>query len=358
MKLLFCCLTYVNALVVPMKPSLDFFRNWHCLGIIDNIHFDRPYITNVGELPLAIWKNPVTQQLSSVINICRHMGSKLDNAVITNEGCLKCQYHGLEMSGSDTFGEVMEFQGKLFWSYNPLRPTPYKIPFYDNPSYETSHLVIDMGAGLVDSALNTMDIRHPEYVHRLGFGNSKPPTNIQQYLYKDAITKLPADRIGLAFDYCSNPVMRKLNNNMKTTKNFHMYMYPTFSWSRVSFKTESDQENHLIIGVNLLPLGPQKTRWFITVCHNYYVSEIQKKGVQMMAATILSQDYAQMSNQHPDNHLKQAMLLDHTFPDEDVVVWMRDMFHKYSYPTIDDCADLYKDYKMRADLTSSGHQTS
>jgi len=363
MKLLFCCLAYVGAIAVPIKQSLDFFRHWHCLGIIDHIHFDRPYIINVGELPLAIWKNPVTQQLSSVINICRHMGSKLDNAIITDQGCLKCQYHGLEMTDTDTFGEVMEFQGKLFWSYKPLRPTPYKIPFYDNPSYETSHLVIDMDAGLVDSALNTMDIRHPEYVHRLGFGNSNPPTNIQQYLYKNTTTKLPTDHIGLAFDYCSNPVMRKLNNNMKTTKNFHMYMYPTFSWSRVSFKqlhkgvrypedikTESDKENHLIIGVNLLPLGPQKTRWFITVCHNYYVSEIQKKGVQMMAATILRQDYEQMKNQHPDNHLKQAMLLDHTFPDEGAVVQLRHMFRKYNYPTMDDCTDLYKDYKMRSDL--------
>ena len=300
----------------------------------------------MGELPLAIWKNPVTQQLSSVINICRHMGSKLDNAIITNEGCLKCQYHGLEMSSTDTFGEVMEFQGKLFWSYKPLRPTPYKVPFYDNPSYETFHLVIDMDAGLVDSVLNTMDIRHPEYVHRLGFGNSKPPTNIQQYLYKDASTKLPSDHIGLSFDYCSNPIMSKLNNNMKTTKNFHMYVYPTFSWSRVSFKTIDNKENNLIIGVNLLPLGPEKTRWFITVCHNYYVSEIQKKFVQMMAATILGQDYAQMSNQYPDNKLKRAMLLEHTFPDEDVVVWIRDMFKKYRYPSIDDCTDLYKDYKM------------
>ena len=344
--LYFCIVAFVNSLFTPMKSSTDIFRHWHCLGIAENINFARPYIINVGELPLAIWKNPVTKQLSSVINICRHMGSKLNNAVITDEGCLKCQYHGLEMSGTDTFGEVMEFQGKLFWAYKPICPTPYKVPFYDNPSYETSHIVIDMGAGLVDSALNTMDIRHPEYVHRLGFGNQKPPTNIQTYLYKNPITKLQLDRIGLSFDYYSNRVMSKLNNNMKTSKNFHMYVYPTFSWSRVSL-----QEKHLIIGVNLLPLGPQKTRWFITVCHNYYVSEIQKKFVRLMAETILSQDYAQMKNQHPDDHLKRAMMLDHTFPDEDVVVCMRDMFNKYRYPTTEMCVDLYKDYNMRNDLT-------
>jgi phenylpropionate dioxygenase-like ring-hydroxylating dioxygenase large terminal subunit len=335
-----------------MKSSLDIFRHWHCLGVTDKINFARPYIINVGDLPLAIWKNPVTQQLSSVINVCRHMGSKLDNAVITDKGCLKCQYHGLEMSDADTFGEVVDFQGKLFWAYDPICPSPPKVPFYDNPSYMTSHLVIDMGAGLLDSALNTMDIRHPEYVHRLGFGSNRSPTNIQQYLYKDARTKLPLERIGLSFDYSSNPVMSKLHNDMKTTKNFHMYVYPTFSWSRVSFQGPGvNENNHLVIGVNLLPLEPQKTRWFITICHNYYVSELQRKFVQMMAATILSQDYAQMNNQYLDNNLKRTMMLDHRFPDEEVVVSMRDMFKQYRYPTIDMCTDLYKDYKMRNKLS-------
>jgi hypothetical protein len=43
-----------------MKSSMDIFLFGRC-------NFARPYIINVGELPLAIWKNPVTKQLSSVI---------------------------------------------------------------------------------------------------------------------------------------------------------------------------------------------------------------------------------------------------------------------------------------------------
>lgn len=342
------CLTYffpTSSLKPPtplsLNPSLKFFQNWHCLGIVENIDFTKPYRTNVGDLPLVVWKNPITQKLSTVINICRHMGSKLDNGVITQDGCLKCQYHGLEMSELDQFGETMEFQGKVFWSYKPERSEPYKIPFYDNPSYETSFLTMDMEAGLIDSALNTMDIRHPEYVHKLGFGSSNPPTNIRQYIYKDPKSKSYMDRIGLSFDYSSNVVMRKVNNDATITRNFHMYVYPTFSWSRVSLKNNK----HLIVAVNLLPLGPHKTRWFVTICHNYHVSTLNKKFVQMMAATILSQDYVQMYNQHPDDHLRQAMMLDYTFPDEDAIVWLRNSFEKYQYPTTEICAELYNDSK-------------
>jgi hypothetical protein len=52
-------------------------------------------------------------------------------------------------------------------------------------------------------------------------------------------------------------------------------------------------------------------------------------------------------------------MLDHRFPDEEVVVSMRDMFKQYRYPTIDMCTDLYKDYKMRNKLSklSTDHLT-
>ena len=56
-----------------LKPSLKFFQNWHCLGIVDKIDFTKPYSINVGDLPLVVWKNPNTQKISTVINICRHM---------------------------------------------------------------------------------------------------------------------------------------------------------------------------------------------------------------------------------------------------------------------------------------------
>jgi len=329
------------------KKNLDFFKQWHCLGVNNHIDFSKPYKINVGDLPLVVWKNPLTQELTTTINICNHMGSKLDNGVITPAGCLKCQYHGKEFSNLDKFGDTILFQDKVFWSYDADKPLPYSVPFYDNKNYETSILTFDMECSLLDGAMNVMDIRHPEFVHKFGFGSMTPPTKIQQHLYKHPDHKLSLDKIGLSFDYQSNMVMRKMNDNAKTTHNFHMFAYPVFSWSRVSF-----DDKHLIIAVNMLPIAPKKTRWFVTIGYNYYTTPLQKKFVEMMACTILNQDSVQMKNQHPDDRLKWAMLLDHTFPDEEVLTAIRKMFkqYQYQYPTTEDCVDLYKDYKMKKKL--------
>lgn len=326
---------------IAFSYSTDFFRNWNCLGIRENIDFSVPYKANIGDLPLVIWKNPKTEKILSSINVCKHMGSKLDNGIITEAGCLKCQYHGLEMSESDTFGEIKEHEGKLFWSHTPLKSVPDSVPFYNHLNFEKSFLQIDMDSSLTDSAYNTMDIRHPEYVHNkiVGFGSSIPPENIKYFRYNTDM-----NRIGMSFDYSSNSMMRAINNNIKKTNNFHMFVYPTFSWSKVSFST-----NHLIIGVNLLPIGENKTRWFVTLCHNYYTTKFGKNFVQLMANTILSQDYIQMKNQYCNDKLKNEMLFTHIFKDEEPILELKKMFDTYKYPDIDACVELYrKDKDMKS----------
>jgi hypothetical protein len=311
----------------------SFFRSWHCIGIKNNIDFSIPYKINIGDLPLVLWKDEKRNQLLTTVNICKHMGSSLDNGKITGDGCLKCQYHGLEFSDKDTFGKTVEFQGKLFWSYKPICETPDNLPFYDDKNYVKSFLQIDMYSSLQDSAYNTMDVRHPEYVHRLGFGSNETPKNIRQYMYDEKT-------IGLDFEYLSNKVMRSLNNHVKSTKNSHIFSYPSFSYSKVSF-----DDNHLIIGVNLLPLAPKKTRWYITICHNYQKSKVGQDFMKVLASTILNQDYFQMRNQYKENALKKEILFQHVFPEEEVILWINDMFNQYEYPDIEQCAELYKDYK-------------
>lgn len=313
----------------------NMFRHWTCLGIQNTMDFSRPFSINVGDLPLVLWKNHNTGKIQSTVNICKHMGSRLDNGIITDTGCLKCKYHGLEFSGKDNFGEIAEHEGKIFWAYEPIEKIPHKIPFFNNKDYIHSFLQIDMEGSLVDSALNSVDLRHPEFVHNLGFGNSIPPTDIHQYLYKD-LTGSPT-RVGLAFKYESNKLMRKFNDNTKSTQNFHMFVYPTYTWSRVSFDNK-----HLIVAVNMLPLEKKKTRWFVTLCHNYYQSNIQKNFMKMLASTILSQDYVQMQYQAPENVLKKSIMFEHVFNDEEVILWLYKIFENYKYPDIEICADLYK----------------
>jgi phenylpropionate dioxygenase-like ring-hydroxylating dioxygenase large terminal subunit len=336
---LFAVVTICLVTSSSVVSYLSIFNEWTCIGIKSNIDFTQPYKAKIGDLPLVIWKDRAQNRLISAINICKHMGSALDNGKITKSGCLKCMYHGLEFSYEDRFGEVVEHEGKIFWAYKPTRKIPYQIPFFYHSDYETSFLEIDMDCSLTDSAYNTMDLRHPEYVHNqlVGFGNTIPPENIKYYTYKS-----DPRRVGLSFDYSSNRVMRTINDNVRKTNNFHMYIYPTFTWSKVTF-----EKKHLIIGVNLLPLEKKKTRWYITLNHNYYKSNMGKEFMKILATTILSQDYIQMKNQYPENALKSEVLFNYKFKDEEPILYLKDMFSDYQYPDIDNCVELYKDYKQK-----------
>lgn len=315
-----------------------FFNHWHCIGIKEKIDFSKPYKINIGELPLVLWKDERNDKLVTTVNVCKHMGSKLDNGKILDNGCLQCQYHGLEMSQHDSFGQTVEHEGKLFWSYKPSTKKPHSIPFFKNKDYETSFLEVDMDCSLQDSAYNTMDIKHPSFVHNklVGFGSLVPPENVKHYSYK------LHERIGLYFEYSSNKVMRAINDGIRKTKNFHMYVYPSFTWSRVTF-----EKKHLILGVNFLPLKNNKTRWYVTLCHNYYKSEIGKNLMKMMAFTILNQDYQQMMNQYEENKLKSEIIFNHTFEDEEPIHNLHNKFAQYKYPTIEECVELYKDHKSQ-----------
>ena len=319
-----------------------FLNHWHCIGIQEKINFEKPFSFNVGDLSLILWKNDKEKDsFSSTINICKHMGSKLDHSQITKDGCLKCPYHGLEYSSEnkkDVIGKTILHEGKLFWSYKPLKNKPEYIPFYNHPNYEKSFLEIEMPCSLQDSAYNTMDLLHPEYVHNnlFGFGNSIPPKNVIFYDYNNTQNITP--NIGLSFDYYSKSIVTK---GFTQTDNFHLFVYPSFSWSRVSF-----EKNHLYIGVNLLPTGIKKTKWYITVCHNFYKKSWEKQMLKMMAVSILTQDYIQMKNQAIETNLKKAILFNKKFENEEPVLRLNRYFTDcYKYVDMNDCVNLYDDYK-------------
>jgi phenylpropionate dioxygenase-like ring-hydroxylating dioxygenase large terminal subunit len=319
---------------ISLQLNHKFFNHWQCIGIKENINFKKPYKVNIGELPLVVWKNG--DELYTTINICKHMGSRLDNGLITETGNLQCQYHGLEYCKNDIIGETMEHDGKIFWAYKPIHPKPFSTPFYDNKDYEHSFIEVDMECSMTDSIYNTMDLRHPSFVHNkiVGFGSLVPPQNIVQYKYED--------RVGLSFDYNTNKMIKSISNNSRKTSNYHQFIYPNFGWSRVTF----DKKNHIVIGVNLLPLSPTKTRWYITVCHNYYKNPLQKLFVKGMASTILSQDYIQMLNQYSENDLKKEILFSYVFNNEEVILWLKDMMEDYEYPNTNMCIDLYKHNRL------------
>lgn len=314
------------------------FNNWNCIAIKENINFNKPYVYNIGELPLVLWKDG-NGNLLSTLNICKHMGSKFDKGRLDKDGCLECPYHGLKYDKNDKLGETIEFDGKIFWSYKPKSKNPPKIPFSENKDYSKINIEIDMSGSLTDCAYNSMDLYHPEYVHNniVGFGNRIPPKNIKSYKYINKIMS------GLSFDYYSNQLMRTINKNMTVTKNFHMYHYPSFTWSRVTF---DNNKKHLIVAVNFLPLKENKTRWFVSIYHNYMKSNpIEIEFVKLMAKSILYQDSEQMKLQTEENNLKKLAMFEYIFKSDTISSKMHNLLLHYKYPTINDCCDLYNDYK-------------
>jgi phenylpropionate dioxygenase-like ring-hydroxylating dioxygenase large terminal subunit len=313
----------------------SFFRHWHCIGIKSQMDITKPQPIQIGELPLVLWKNTLIDEFQATINICKHMGSKLDSGKIVN-GCLKCPYHGLEFTDKDTFGKIIEQDGKIFWSYDPIRPRPFAIPFYNSPRFAKSIFYKDMDCSLEDSAYNTMDIRHPEFVHKLAFGSSQSPQDIKQWDFYDKNRNL--ERVGLFFRYQSNELMKQINGNIASTDNFHMYINPTFTWSRVTFA-----ENNLFIAVNLLPLSPKSTRWYITVLHDHRREMDGRTFYSQLAGYVAGQDFDQMLKQAPETPLKKAILFQHIFPEEEAILSVKRMLQDYQYPSAEVCAKLYND---------------
>lgn len=352
MMFLFILLGFYFEYVFSIQSTINpFFRNWHCIGIKSKCDFTKPYVTNIGELPLVVWKNSETKSLISMLNICKHMGSKLDKATITCNGALKCPYHGLEFNEKDGFGKIIEWQNKIFWSYDPFYKLPNTVPFVNNKNYENQIVTIDMPGSLQDVAYNVMDLLHPEYVHNniFGFGSTVPPTNVKQHLYPTA-----ENMVGLSFDYASRSIAVNLNDassiistdksrKLKQTKNYNAFVYPNFGWSRVTVK-----ENNLIIGVHLQPLDIMKTRMYVTVCHNYYKSDIQKKVIEIMTMSILGQDFVQLKQQYIENDLKKSLLFLNTFKQEESLRTLHSIFkEKFKYPDMDSCLKLVEDWKTR-----------
>lgn len=313
MSILILIIAIINILQIQSINPL--FKQWNCVGIIDNINFCKPYSFQIGHLPLVLWKH--NEKLTAKINICPHMASSLSNADITDAGCLKCKYHGMEFNSDKSFGKVIEFQGKIFWSYDPIQSLPPSIPHFDDPTYCKHFLQIDMPCSLVDSALNTMDIRHQQYVHFMGFGNDKYPYDIIET--KNDATK----EVCVSFNYYSNEFIRSINGGIEFTKNKHNYVFPSTTYSIVSFAN-----NNLVIGVNLFPIENKKTRWFVSILHNYNTNSIRINFINYLAKTILLQDYTQLQNQFADCELKKQVIFGESFDNEMSVKWLNEWFHE------------------------------
>lgn len=319
--LLFFLITFVNAFNI-----LPLYRYWNCVGFSNDIKSNEVFKFNVGDIPLVAWKTD-ENKIVTTLNGCKHLGSKLEDGWI-DDGCLVCPYHGVKHSWKDSCGELVEHDNKLWWSYNPIDKLPPSIP-YNKSEYTKTYFSIDMDESLPYCAYNSMDLNHPEFIHNgiTGFGSSDKPTNFKTHLSSK-------QRIGIEFEYIAKDNIKAINydgriDNM--TKNFNQFIYPSTTWSRVSFN-----KNSIIVGVSMLPIKKDKTRWYITVKHNYMNDLFGENIVKMMTMIILKQDQEQFKRQIKNSVLKEHMTLRKVLHHDEPILYMRDFFKGYKYPLIED----------------------
>ena len=91
----------------------------------------------------------------------------------------------------------------------------------------------------------------------------------------------------------------------------------------------------------MLPMEADKTRWMVTLKHNYWnKSELEKKLLEFAANCILFQDQQQMAKQAPDNFLKHLVQHNVVLQNEEHLEPIKKMFHKYKYPSMIDVIKL------------------
>jgi hypothetical protein len=95
-----------------------------------------------------------------------------------------------------------------------------------------------------------------------------------------------------------------------------------------------------------LPVGPKKTKWFVSVAQNY-LQRWQRPLIMAMALSILNQDRDQMLRQAPENGLKADLLFQRIIADEEVLDTMRPWFRdEYVYPDLEQARLLLREAGM------------
>lgn len=336
--LLFYC-NYSYCFTLSKLDNIDkLYRYWNCIGFENDITNNKPYKFNVGEIPLVAWKND-NNTILSTLNACKHMGSRLDRGIVCN-GNLYCPYHGLKHNELDSCGIIKKHDGKIWWSYKPIKKNPPTIP-YNNDDYVTSYLNIDMEESLPFCLYNSMDLNHPEYVHNgLGFGTDIAPENYKTHYFENN------NKIGISFDYITKPSIKLINYDMKIkerTKNYNELIFPSTSWSCVS--SSSDKNKNIIIGVSMLPLKENLTRWYVTIRHNYMTNIIGKNTMIQATKYILNQDKKQFKKQIKNNKLKSFISWKKTIAYENHMQLIRDYFDNYKLPNLDNFLEDLKNDK-------------
>ena len=132
----------------------------------------------------------------------------------------------------------------------------------------------------------------------------------------------------------------KISKNKKYTKNFNMYIYPNIAWSKVSI---DDSDKNIIIYVSMLPIKNDKTRWFVSIHHNFNNdNSLQKSIMKISTELILNQDYKQFNKMYPSNKIKDECTFHFMLKNDLSIEYIKELLKSYTYPNIEYCSKFIK----------------
>ncbi len=200
------------------------FREWHPIGIVKNINIkNKPFVFNIGTLPMLLWFSNQNQKPNSIINVCKHLGNNLKDSTITNN-CLICPFHKQVYNHTDNFGSIVQSNGLFWWSYKSYTKVPY-----------------------INQIIKTND----------------KPYNYQIDINIDLITFI-LNFISF-FDNDNSFYYHKKNNNIIIISNNKFKIYFKYPYT-IIIKIKSFKGSYII---SILPLSYNKLRLFITTYNPY-----------------------------------------------------------------------------------------
>jgi nitrite reductase/ring-hydroxylating ferredoxin subunit len=268
-------LTLKSAFILP-----QIVREWHPIAIENNIDKSKPYVYNIGKLPMVLWyddKKPIT-----TINICKHLGAKLDTGII-NDGCLFCSNHLTSYNQTDGVGSLLLRNGLLWWSYKSYIKNP---PMIFKETTKLHQTYIDINVNLINVIL--------------------------EFIYSNNKNKIKYRKNKFFF-----------SEDLFNAEHRFYYKYPYYLKGSINNKI-----NYSIV---FLPLEENKTRLFINIANDI--------DMQDFFNYFLNEKLKNLNNYDHNNYLKYLIMLknDNTYMKQIFL-----LFDKYSFPNDFTISSFYK----------------
>jgi nitrite reductase/ring-hydroxylating ferredoxin subunit len=277
-----------NSFILP-----QIFREWTPVAIESKIDRTKPFSFNVGKLPMVLWYDN-NNSIISTVNICKHLGSKLDTGFMNN-GCLHCPNHYTPYNISDKIGDIKVSNGLVWWSYRSYSKNPpmnFKITNNNNNKNKKNkyyNSYIDVNANIINVIL--------EFVYS-GYNNNFKKEGKTKFLFKETLFK---------------------------AEHRYLYKYPYYLKGNIN--------KNINYAFNFAPLEENKTRIFITINDNV--------DAKIYMNYYLLNKISNIKNYETDiNYLKYLIILKDS--NNNYMKKIYNLFDKYSFPNEYNAISFYK----------------